>query len=222
MANQLGALRREEVYEKLRNQILSQKFKRGEQLSERQLSEKLGVARGTLRETFVRLANEGYIENVPGRGSYVKDYSIEEIKELLYVRKVLEGVAARFATQKINRTDIAKLEKLVGDIEKAYKTNQTKKFAELDMLFHLMVGDLSKNTTVSSLVRNNFGLKLMLSDATLGMGDLSEHRRIAEAIIAGDAEEAEKLMRDHIAISVDSNLDTIKDQKGASLCLKKY
>ena len=32
------------------------------------------------------------------------------------------------------------------------------------------------------------------------------------------AEEAEKLMRDHIAISVDSNLDTIKDQKGAILC----
>lgn len=218
MANQLGALRREEVYEKLRNQISSQKFKRGEQLSERQLSEKLGIARGTLRETFVRLANEGQIENVPGRGSYVKDYSIEEVKELFYVRKVLEGVAARFATQKINRTDIAKLEKLVGDIEKAYKANQTKKFAELDMSFHLMVGDLSKNTIVSSLVRTNFGLKLMLSDATLGMGDLSEHRRITEAIIAGDAEEAEKLMRDHIAISIDSNLDTIKDQKGAILC----
>ena len=99
----VSTLKRTQIADKIKQLILTQKVKKGEQISERGLASDLGVARGTIRESLVKLADEGLIDSIPGIGAFVKDYSDSEIKDQIYIRSVLEGTAARFAAERINR-----------------------------------------------------------------------------------------------------------------------
>ncbi len=214
MAKVIGALKREKVYEHLKNQIITHQFKSGERLSERNLSQKFGVARATVRESLVRLVDDGFLDSVPGRGSFVKTYDPQQVDELFYIREVLEGVAAKSATAKINRIEATQLKLLIDQLEEAYETRQYKIVTKLDMAFHCKVVELSRNDILNSMVHHSFGLKLMITgDDIMPRTALAEHRMIAEAIIGGDAKKAEELMRAHIAGGVETLLK-VSGQEG--------
>lgn len=197
--SQTGVLKREQVYEQIKGNILSRKIRPGHRLSERNLSEKIGVARGTVRESLQRLINEGFIENVPGVGSVVKTYSNEEARQLFCIREVLEGVAARFAAERINRVQAKELEKLISELEEAFAKGNDKNLTEIDLAIHFKITDIAGNECLKSMIHNCLGLKLMVSgETTMPPKAIAEHRDIVNALIAGDGEKAEKIMRQHI------------------------
>ena len=85
------------VTDQIRDLIISDKLALGEQLSEKDLSEQLGVSRTPVREAFQRLEMERLVEIRPQRGTYVFRYDITELREISELREILETGALRMA-----------------------------------------------------------------------------------------------------------------------------
>ena len=76
---------RDDVYNKIRTQIIHGELAQGEKLSEIELAESMGVSRTPLREAFRQLQMEGYIHVFPNRGAYVSKLPPEELEEIYNV-----------------------------------------------------------------------------------------------------------------------------------------
>ncbi len=189
------------VYEQIKHRILTRKVKQGQRLSERELAKEFGVARGTMRESLLRLKNDGFVENIPGIGACVKDYNTDEIKEQLYIRKILEGAAAAAAAAMINDDNAKKLHKLIDELETAFDGGSLEELRRVEIAMHRTIADICGNETLKSMIYNGLGLRLMMIPGIAPMTKeaVQEHKNILIAIIEGDSKAAEKLMRQHIA-----------------------
>ena len=85
------------VADAVRRAILRGTFKPGEKLDQKTLAAELGVSRSPVREALRTLAAEELVTNIPHRGAVVSERSLEELEELLFIRGMLEGAAARRA-----------------------------------------------------------------------------------------------------------------------------
>ena len=81
-------------------------------LDERKLAEELGVSRTPVREALSRLEQEGFVRNVPRRGTFVVRKTKREVLEIVYVMAALEGMAARLASERASDEEIAGLHTL--------------------------------------------------------------------------------------------------------------
>ena len=91
------------VFQKLREDILSGKYKEHEELKEVAIGEELGVSRTPVREAFRQLELEGLIRIVPNKGAYVTGITAKDVKDIYMIRSLLEGLCARLATEKIQK-----------------------------------------------------------------------------------------------------------------------
>src|SRR6056297_3133463 len=86
---------REQVLKALRTEIIEGRFAPGRRLTERELTEMLGVSRTVLRESLRQLEAEGLISLIPNQGPVVRALTVGEARELYRIREALEGLAAR-------------------------------------------------------------------------------------------------------------------------------
>jgi len=78
------------VYEKLKKRIIHHSLRPGEPLDESVLTKELKISKTPIREAFQQLEVEGFIENISGRGRFVSQISVQDIKELFEIREILE------------------------------------------------------------------------------------------------------------------------------------
>lgn len=113
---------RAHLLERLRSAITEGMFQPGDHLVERDLCERLGVSRTSLREALRQIEAEGLIEFFPNRGAVVRDISTAEVLELWELRSLVEGlIARRFATVGTEE-DIARMERAVAGMDAALKS----------------------------------------------------------------------------------------------------
>ena len=93
-------LEREAIVEDLRARIVNSDLTSGAKLREEELAASYGVSRARLREAFLLLEDRGLIERAPNRGVTVAGLSLKKATELFELRSVLEGLAARLATNR--------------------------------------------------------------------------------------------------------------------------
>ncbi len=84
------------AFNEIRQAILSGKFRPGERINQKQLTEELGISIIPLREAFKQLQAEGFISIIPHRGAYVNELSLQEIEDVYLIRVELEGLALPF------------------------------------------------------------------------------------------------------------------------------
>jgi len=188
-----------EVYKIIKGEIIHRELLPGTQLKESDLVEKLGVSRTPIREALNQLSKEGIIEIFPRKGAFVRNCSKEEVTEILILREVLEGAAARLATLQMNEGRVKKLEALF----KHYRRGSIG-YAEADEEFHSEIIRASRSTRLVELVSNLKDSLQMLDMRAVSFRyperikeSLSEHFKIIEAFRARDMALAEKLTREH-------------------------
>jgi len=103
----------QKVYRILKGKIIKRNFKPEEKILEVNIAKQLGVSRTPVREALRGLAAEGFVKMEPNLGMIVIDFSLEDLKEVLQIRRVLEGEATYIASKKINKEEIKKLEGLL-------------------------------------------------------------------------------------------------------------
>ena len=207
------------VYKIIKEGIIHRKFLPGTQLKESDLVRKLGVSRTPIREALNQLSKEGIIEIFPRKGAFVKNCTKEEVIEILILREVLEGVAARLATLQMSDGLVKRLETLFKDYRK-----DSIDYAQADEQFHSEIIQASGSTRLVGLVNNLTDSLQMLDMRAVSFRyperikeSLAEHLKIIDAFRARDAVMAEKLTREHFQHTrfyYEKHLESGKSQEG--------
>lgn len=191
------------VYERLKADILGGGIEPGERLLEDDVSARFRVSRTPVREALNRLEADGLVVDSPGRGVIVTELEEEEILEGYVIRGVLEGVAARLAAQRATELDMHRLELMLGALDKAASGGDLETAIRLSGEFHAQLWRLAGNRRLLKLmsdIETTMGRHQRRTMAQPGRTEraIHEHREILNAIRARDGDRAESLARDHM------------------------
>lgn len=203
--------------------ILRGILRAGERLpSERELSERLGVSRPSLREAVAELQAAGLLETRANSGIFVADVlgsafspgltrlfgtHDEAVFDYLDFRRDLEGLAAERAARLASDTDLAVVNEAFQRMDAATDKRTAAKEAELDAAFHLAIIEASHNVVMLHMMRSMYELlqqgvfynrKVLFQQPTRRAALHEQHRAINAALQKRDAAEARKAVEAHI------------------------
>lgn len=207
-----SATLRGQVEEKLRMAIASGGFKPGQRLVERELCEKLGVSRPSLREALRQLEAEGLITVIPHRGPMVASMSPEEARHLYELRALLEGFAARRCAEQAPAELKAQLSEALDTFEAAATSGKSDDLVRTKSVIYDLIlegaGNIFVRQTLASLY-NRINLLRVTSMSRPGRlrHSIAELREIVAAIQAGDGARAEAACYLHIANAANAALE---------------
>ena len=190
------------VFERLRDLILSGSLQPGESLNTIKLTKMLEVSRTPIREALNRLTSIGLVENIPNKGAYVRQLSIEQIIEVYYIRAALAGICARLATTRLTDQMKAKMERLCDEMETAVAEKEHDIMLSKNYEFHHILYKAADSPRIEELVAQYYSQSEQYRALGLELpGRYSEiceeHRRIMNALLSGDKDKAEYYAREH-------------------------
>ena len=197
----------ERVVAAIRDGVRDGRFVPGQRLVEADLIRDLGVGRNSLREALSRLSSDGLIVVEPHRGASIRRLGRRDVAEFYELREVLEGLGARLAAENIDLP--GNRERFIGALEavrRAADAVQMADYIDENTRFHRAVVELAGRARLLELVDQlqiqtfRVQFRNALARDRTGMREYSsaEHEELAEAILAGDAERAERTMREHL------------------------
>ena len=189
------------AHKALMGMLLSGELAPNEVVTERQIALQLGISRTPLREAVRRLEGERLLERQRSGALVVRALPVEEFMNILNVRRLVEGEAARLAA---GRVAMAELEHLKSRINEALKLPEgavTPEFAASDRDLHALIASASGNPVLQQLIDD-----LKTRTAMFKFGRLpqrrktvcAEHLAIIDGLMAGDAQRSQQAMQDHI------------------------
>ena len=192
-----------EIADWVRAQIKASRFVPGQRLIEVDIIRQTGGSRFKVREAFQRLAAEGLLEIEEFRGAAVRGASMEEVRQLYRARAVLEGLCASDFTTKATAREKQQLQQIAQRMEECVEARTPEQFGRLNAEWHAKIIEVSGNSVIADIVRRlNTPVHRLLFDTFYRGSRLREavedHRRIIEAILADDADGAERAMRQHV------------------------
>jgi len=192
----------EEAYLRIRDRIVSLEMPPGSVVNEARLRENLNIGRTPIREALQRLARENLVKSVPHRGTFVTDVNITDLARITEVRVVLEAHAARLAAEKLASTDRGAIEDLLAVVERRSVTDQ-RELMQLDQKIHQLVYRATRNPFLEATLERYLNLSLRLwylvLDREIRLREaVDEHVELLKAILSGDGDLAEQIMRRHV------------------------
>jgi len=191
------------VFSQLRNDILNGKYQPGDSLIELKLCDELGVSRTPVREALKQLELEGLVRVIPHKGVIVTGISSQDIEDIYTIRMLIEGLAARWATEKITDEELAELKEAV-ELEEFYTNkNDVNHMLKFDSKFHEIIFKASKSKPLMHTLSTFHHYVQKARNISLGSPGrareaLEEHKAILQAIIDKDPDRAEKLTTQHV------------------------
>ncbi|MBN9203492.1 MAG: GntR family transcriptional regulator [Methylibium petroleiphilum] len=192
----------EQVAEALRTRILSHRLAPGSWIDEKALAVEYGISRTPLREALKVLAAEGLVTMKLRRGAYVTEVSARDLTEVFHLLALLESDAAAAAASRLTPEQLAELETLHEQLER--NLGDRDRFFAANERFHLRLLELADNRWRVQMVADlRKVMKLNRHHSLFKQGrleaSLNEHRQLMAALRARDAEQAQQLMRRHLA-----------------------
>ena len=175
----------------------------GQQLNEAELSRRLGVSRGPLREAMQRLTQEGLLVSISNRGVFVIEVTDDDVRDMYLARTAVERAAAMRAIQVDAEHAGERLLEVVRTMTAAVAQNDTDALTEADVEFHALLVALAGSARLSRMhttlmVETRMCITALESRYNSHIFRLDEHRGIAEAIGRSDVERADRLLLDHM------------------------
>jgi DNA-binding GntR family transcriptional regulator len=191
----------EEAYTRILDRIVSLEMPPGSVVNEARLREELGIGRTPIREALQRLARENFVRSIPHRGTFVTDVNITDLARITEVRVVLEAHAARLATEKLTSADRESIEELLVQLQR--QVTDQRDLMHLDQRIHRLVYRCSHNPFLEATLDRYFNLSLRLwylvLDREVRLREaVDEHVELLKAMLAGDGDNAEEIMRRHV------------------------
>jgi len=205
------------VLDALRDAILDGEFAAGQRLIEADLCERFGCSRFAVRAAIPVLASEGLVELQRHRGARVRVIPLDEAIEITEVRRLLEGLTAARAAERVTPAQAAELEQIIQEMRDAVAAAELLRYSEANARLHGLIRAIAGHGTATviierlraQLVRHQFALSLVPGRPAVS---LTQHERIAAAIVARDPAAAGTAMRDHISSVIDALRDLPTDQ----------
>ena len=201
--------RAEYAYVMIRQAIRDGRIKPGQRMRETELAERFAVSRTPIREAIRRLSSEGLIEDVAGRGLAVTQFTMAQVRELYFLRGVLEGAAASQAAQFASPSEIKAMEELIALSRPV--VDRPAETAKLNLLFHQSIREAARNQYLTAALEQLADSLSLLPGTTFEAAGraavaLNEHRDIISALKKHDGVKAEAAARSHIAKACDTRI----------------
>lgn len=191
------------AYERIKEKILHCELEPGSAMTEAQLAQSLGLGKAPIRRALSRLTQDGYVKALARRGYVVAPITLRDVHQLFEVRLLLEPAAAKAAAGRIDGVRIRELETVCQAAYQPGDRASERAFLAANKEFHIAVVDGAGNQRLTRIVSQLleemtrlFHLGLALRDRTSEMQH--EHRELIDALVSGNGDEAEKVMRDQI------------------------
>ena len=191
------------VFHRIREDILSGKYKENDELKEMTIGEELGVSRTPVREAFRQLELEGLIQIIPNKGAYVTGITKKDVKDIYMIRSLLEGLCAAWATENISEELMEELEENVYLADFHVQKDHFEQVAQLDNRFHEILYIASGSKQLEHRLRDFHQYVARIRKRTLATKERSiasnnEHRMIMEAMKEKNAQKAQELANMHM------------------------
>jgi DNA-binding GntR family transcriptional regulator len=204
----------DQVYSRLRDDILCCEFMPGDAVSEASLAEQYGVGKAPVRASLARLRQEGLVEAVPRQGFVVRPLTVRDVRELYDARIILESNAARLAAGRIDAKALTGLNRAVRVGYTPGDRRTEARFLEANRKLHVRIAEASGNSRlveiISALVAEcdrilHLAMRLESSEARFRHG----HEQIIEALQGGDGDTAAQEMARALANGRDLALSVL-------------
>ena len=205
----------ERVILALRELVLRGEFRAGERLAELTLVRMLNASRTPVRLALDRLAREGVLEALPSGGFRVREFAIADIWDAIDTRGVLEGTAARFAAERLERRDeLARLQLCCRQVDELLPMNLDNfvRYLEVNDAFHVELWRLAKSPmlvrTIESLISLPFAAPSALVFTNAEVNGSSPMGSVANR----EGTRAEALAREHARVGRRNLASALKDR----------
>lgn len=184
--------------ERIRQGIIDGELALGEQVSEAQLAQRLGVSKTPVREALLRLKADGLVEIHPQRGTFVFRLDAERVAQLCRYRATIETAALREAMSARAADLLRELRQRTAGMKKAERAGDEKALARLDMDFHWQLLAHCPNPYLQAgyeIIR--WQLVALRHRAPITDAHAS-HQVLVQALAGGDIEAACALLQRHV------------------------
>jgi DNA-binding GntR family transcriptional regulator len=196
---------RQQVLDGLRQAIIEGRLAPGARLTERELTEMMGVSRTVIREALRQLESEGLVAIIPNKGPVVRELSLAEAKDLYHIRAVLEGLAARLFIENAGEVQVKQLAQALDVVAGAYERGDAQEVLETKNRFYDVLFAGARSETLSSMLGTlhariwrwrALGLSHPQRSAQRSRESVRNLRAMLAAIRKRDADAAERLTRE--------------------------
>jgi DNA-binding GntR family transcriptional regulator len=186
------------AYERLREGIVAGELKLGQQVSEAQLAQRLGISKTPVREALVRLKMEGLVDIQPQRGTFVFRLTPEQVGQLCRYRAMIEIAAFREAATEQPEELLRRLRALVAEMDEAETAGDVQRLSRLDMNFHFELIACCTNPYLRAayeLIRYQL---IALRHRSPIANMVESHQVLVDALERQDVEGACRLLEQHV------------------------
>jgi DNA-binding GntR family transcriptional regulator len=186
------------AYDRLREGIVKGELKLGEQVSEAQLAQRMGISKTPVREALMRLRMEGLVDIVPQRGTFVFKLTPEQVGQLCRYRAMIETAALREAAATQPDQLIRGMRKHIEEMKAAEAAGDLDRLSRIDMNFHHEFVACCTNSYLRGayeLIR--YQLTALRHRSPIG-NMVESHQVLLEALLRKDVEGACQMLHQHV------------------------
>ena len=206
------------AYKVIRQMIAEYRFQPGARINVETLRKELGVSRTPVWEAINKLEQEGLVKNIPNRGVYMIELTLQDTLHLYQVREVLESLAARLAAERMDDNTIDRMAENLDHQEYAVKRVDLRAYTRLDYDFHAAVYGACGNPYLQEsleVIKNKMRPLAVRMHAILNQL-YGHHLDLFEALKARNPVASEAAFKIHNQFIVEFIAKVMAEDKGAS------
>ncbi|MFD7179693.1 GntR family transcriptional regulator [Streptomyces sp. NPDC059904] len=206
----------EEVGSYVRELIISGGVRAGEFLRIEPIAAAVGVSNTPAREAMLTLQSEGMVQLVPRRGFMVAPFTQQDVRDLFWIQAQLASELAARAAKRITPQQVARVEAILAEHEKAIEVGNEAGIADLGHVFHREINLAADSHRLTMLLNSAVQHVPNRFYATIEgqvAATRKEHPLLLDALRRGRADEAKALMERHIIQGATHLIDAL-EQRG--------
>lgn len=194
----------DQAYARIRDGIVSARYKPGGRLSMRSLTEELSIGRTPVREALVRLAQEQLVQTIPQSGTYVSLIDLDAAENARFVRESLETEIAGECSARIDRRGFVMMDEIMRKQEDAASRRDSLALFQNDSLFHRLLfiiagrGEVWNWLEAMAVNLDRFRWLSILTEGLDWRDILDQHYQLCDAIVNHRPNEARYLASVHL------------------------
>lgn len=204
-------MKKENLYNDLKRQVLTLELEPGSSLDETRLSEKYSISRTPLREVFRRLACDGYLEIINNRGAMVSSMNLQTLRNFFMTAPMLYAAIGRLAAENATPEQIEEMRNSQNEFRLAVNKHDAQGMVFWNNRFHNLMGEMADNPYLKPSYE-----RLLIDHARISqtfyrpssdemhqnLDHAAEHHEaMIECISAGNSEEMVELILEHWELS---------------------
>lgn len=210
----------EQVTEFLYRELVHGRLRQGHRINELLLAKNLGISRNPVREGLKRLEERGFLVTIPHKGTFVREFTLDDVNDVFEFRKAVEKFALKLALPRITEADLERLEEAVANMLAAAESNDARALVENDMSFHSTLVELGGNRRAQRSFRDLYSevrMLIALVDHTFDSMHhaAADHIPVLEALKTGDLHRSIAALDEHLG-DAQRRLHSIYDNQDQS------